>query len=128
MSDSEEFRTEEPDPFDALVTPAEVCGFIYRSHGEAGLRDLLEQSATLSRERVQDVAKELRSAGLRQAAGIAAEIAATKPPSDDMSFCPYMVEPYVSNPSNATNILHWQRGEERRKSDWELKRGKVKRA
>ena len=69
-----------------------------------------------------DAAQELAAAGLRKAAAIASEIAAGLPSMASMAFCPYLVPPYTDNPRNQTNISHWQRIEERRKSERELKR------
>lgn len=114
---------EEPNPFDEL-SAAELAGFIHRKYGDGALRSLLERDfgTPTCREWILDVVCELQSVGLVRAAEIAAEVAATKPTASDMALCPYLVEPYLSNPSNATNISHWLRGQEQRRSDWELKR------
>ena len=77
---------EEPDPFDEL-TGGEIAAFIYKKCGEDDLRQLLAVIGT--RESVEEVADELSAAGLRKAARITAEVAATKPPMTDMVFCDY---------------------------------------
>jgi hypothetical protein len=113
----------DPDPFDELKTGAEVAAFVYKRFGPGGLRDLLAHDGT-TREWALDVVAELDSAGLRKAATIAAEVAATKPPMTDLVHCPYNRAPYVDTIGNQTNIRAWQRDQERRQREHELKRSK----
>ena len=80
----------------------------------------------LSREDVMEAADELGGAGLRKAASIATEIAATKPPMTDLRFCCYTKPPYVGQVGNVRNIEAWQRAEERRQSDAAHKRRRKK--
>ena len=115
---------EEADPFDQLASPGEVCGFIHKRYGETGLRELLEGSPSLTREGVLDIASELRQAGLRTAAGIASEIASTKPAMVDLSFCPYTQPPYSETPGNKANISAWLQAQQHRQRARELKRSK----
>lgn len=116
------------DPFDLFETPGMVAGFIWKKEGESGLRALLADVDAPSREWITDIADELASVGLRRASAIVAEIAAQTPSMTDLSFCCYTKPPYVGQLGNATNIKAWVRDQERRWSDWELKRGKVKTA
>jgi hypothetical protein len=125
MSDPDDRFPAEPDPFEALATPGMVAGYIWKVAGENGLRDLLSRDVEkpLDRETVLDMASELAQQGLRRAAGIAEEIAATKPSMTDMVFCPYVGPPYTDNPrGNEINIRHWLRGQQRRQSERELQR------
>ena len=122
---------EEPDPFDEFETGGEIAAFIYRKLGEDGLRQLLEHDGTTyitrsSRDSLLDVAAELSAAGLRKAARIATEIAATKPPMTDLeAFCPYMVPPYVNKPGNEHNVTCWLRSQRHLQRKRELKRKQI---
>jgi hypothetical protein len=106
-----------------------LSGVHLKKLGEDGLRQLLEHDVSnpiLSREDVMDAADELGRAGLRKAASIATEIAATKPPMTDLRFCCYTKPPYVGQVGNVRNIEAWQRAEERRQSDAAHKRRRKK--
>ena len=119
------------DPFGQFETTGEVAAYVWHKCGEDGLRQLLEHDVSnpiLSREDVMDAADELGRAGLRKAASIATEMAATKPPMTDLSFCCYTKPPYVGQVGNVRNIEAWQRAEERRQSDAAHKRRRKKRA
>jgi hypothetical protein len=119
-----------PDPlppddpaFDQLESAAEVFGFVHKMAGEAGLRDLLARGdGTTSKEWLLDAAAELSQAGLGRVSGIVLEVAAQTPSMVDVeAFCSY---PDV--PGQEANRRAWQRAEERRKSEWELKRQPAK--
>lgn len=124
MSDPDDRFPAEPDPFEALTSPGMVAGYIWKAAGEAGLRDLLSRDIEkpLDRETVLDIAAELAQQGLRRAAGIAEEIAATKPAMTDLVFCCYTKPPYASTPGNEVNIRAWQRSEQRRQQQREIER------
>jgi hypothetical protein len=101
---------EEPNPFEGFTYP-ELCAFVYRKAGEAGLRDFLsaidDKSAT--REFYEDAAATLSAVGLAKAAAIVAEVAAQTPSRMSFERCPYMEPPYFGKPGNIHNIMCWLR-------------------
>jgi hypothetical protein len=101
------------DPFDEFETVAEVCAYIHRKLGEEGLRLLLTQPAprgtALNRDDLLDIAAELSGAGLSKAAAVVSEIAATRLPMDDLSFCAY-------TPDVPANQRAWLRAQQRRQA------------
>ncbi len=100
------------DPFDYFESIGVVLAFVFsRGGGESALRALLgNESLNLSREDVMEAARELNQAGMRTAAAIVTEIAATKPSADDLVFCPY--DP--NDPANKANVASWSKAQERR--------------
>ena len=110
----------EADPFDLFESNGELCGYIFKKCGETGLRQLLAYGGT-SKEWCLDIVAELDRVGLRRAAIIAAEVAASKLPADDLSLCPYQAEPYRGSPGYAVNVKSWQQAQERRQRGHGLK-------
>ncbi len=113
-----------PDPFDEFQSAAEVFGFTFKMAGEQGLRALLARGdGTTTKEWLMDAAAELQQAGLGRVSGIVLEIAAQTPSMVDVeAFCPY--DP--NDPANRANVQAWQRAEQRRRSEWGLKRQPAK--
>jgi hypothetical protein len=102
---------EEPDPFDDFSCP-ELCAFVYRKHGEAGLREFLSGAADhrfSTREFYEDAAVALRGIGLAKVAAIVAEAAAQIPSQMSLERCPYMEPRYFGKPGNICNIICWLR-------------------
>jgi hypothetical protein len=98
----------EADPFDQFESPAEVCAYVHRKLGEDSLRQLLAHPPKgTTREDLLDTAAELSGAGLKQAATIVSELAATALPMDDISFCVY-------TPDAPANVAAWLRSTRRR--------------
>jgi hypothetical protein len=87
---------EEPNPFDGF-SMAEVCGFVFHSEGEDGLRELLGMFGNdLTREFLDDTATELEGAGLSKPAAILTALAAEVPSELDR------------NPYDQDDRLNWQ--------------------
>jgi hypothetical protein len=127
MNDLTPTNGEAPNPYEVFETIGELAAFVYRKEGVDGLRQLLHYDGDTrvtrwSREQMLDVADELNAAGLRKAAAITAEIAATKPLMTDMVFCPYLVPPYSETPGNQHNISCWLRAEQHRQQRWQRRR------
>jgi hypothetical protein len=116
-----ETNAEGPNPLDdAFETIAETLAFTFHKYKEAGLRELLAtlaaNLANCTRERLEEAADELNAAGLRKAASIVLETAATSRCEADL--CPY--EP------GSHNATCWHRSLKRRQRKCELKRAKKK--
>ncbi|MGA8699250.1 MAG: hypothetical protein WB689_36575 [Xanthobacteraceae bacterium] len=102
---------EEPDPFEDFTAP-ELCAFVYRKAGKAGLREFLSGAADdkfSTRELYEDAAAALRGVGLAKAAAIVAEAAARIPSQMSFERCPYMEPRYLGKPGNICNIKCWLR-------------------
>ena len=82
---------EEPNPFEDF-TSAELCAFVYRKHGAAGLREFLSDAddESSTREFYEDAAATLMAIGLAKAAAIVAEVAAQTPSRMGFERCRYM--------------------------------------
>lgn len=122
-------RIEEPDPYDALETLGEMCGFIYHREGAAALRAFLavkpedvreeliaeglEMALTFgptTREDLIDAGDELHDAGMRKAARIVYKFAKTAPSEFDRLY------PYSGVPD-----CNWVRKRDRLKREWEAR-------
>jgi hypothetical protein len=101
---------EEPNPFGDF-TSAELCAFVYRKHGAAGLREFLSGADDdfSTREFYEDAAATLMAVGLAKAAAIVAEVAAQTPSQMSFERCCYMQPPYVGRPGNILNVKCWLR-------------------
>src|SRR5215510_2593265 len=111
-----ETETDESNIFDQFESFAEILAFIYSRHGGGpAMRELLDLNAakdadkdkselSFRREYLWNVADELESVGLKQAAAIVAEYAQQAP--HELECCPY---PENSHNAKAWYMSRWQK-------------------
>ena len=99
------------DGWEQLETFAMILAYVHKQHGLDGMLKVLglDTKDTFTREDLQQAANELKARGLIKAATALTEAAANKPSMLDLRFCPYLTEPYLSNPDNQYNIDAWLR-------------------
>ena len=96
---------------------AELLAFTWKRCGKEGIDYILKQNTDHTKEHLLAIAEELAQVGLAKAAAIVTEHADLALPEDDLSRCPYMAEPYTSNPQNRHNIESWLRSKGRKLKD-----------
>jgi hypothetical protein len=90
-----------------------LFAYEYRTHGADHLKAVLTgmiEDGEQRREHLEKAACETKALALHKVADLVLEAAKQCAPMSDLSFCPYK----DGEPGSRTNLLAWQRGEQRR--------------